>query len=82
MGESKGNGCKICCKIDPIQLALIAAFIVLIGDFIAFIAALIASQEQCRSNEDENNCRYNKSYVEKRIKELEREVCKLKEEVN
>ena len=48
MGEIKRGGCNSCCKIDPIQLALIATFITLIGDFIAFIAALIASQEQCK----------------------------------
>lgn len=44
------------CKLDSVQLAALAALIVLIGDFIAFIAAVLALQEQQNSEQENNNC--------------------------
>ncbi|MBU5440343.1 hypothetical protein KQI42_20310 [Tissierella sp. MSJ-40] len=82
MERCKKTNNNSCCKIDPVQLGVTAAFIVIIGDFLAFIAALIAAQEQCNDTNIENNARNNKHYAEKRIGELEREIYKLKEEIN
>jgi hypothetical protein len=76
MTNSKKNRDDLCCRIDPERLAIIGAFLTAVGDTITFISLLIAAQERC--NENDNN----KNYAEKRIGELEREICKLKEEIN
>jgi len=46
----------VCCKLDPVQLATLSALIILIGDFIAFIAAILALQEQQNNGPGNNNC--------------------------
>ncbi len=75
--KSSDNSC--CRKIDPVQLALIGAFITVIGDFISFISALITVQEQCDKSNKVNN---NKIQAKNRIKELEEEIRKIKSELD
>ena len=80
MKEIKKTSNNSHCKIDPIQLSLKGEFLVLIGYFILFISTLIEVQEQCERSE---GCsQHNKKNAEKRINDLEREMYKLKQEVN
>ncbi len=44
------------CKLNSVQLAVLAALIMLIGDFIAFIAAVLALQEQQNNDNGNSSC--------------------------
>lgn len=50
VGETKKNCDNPCCKINPIQLAVIGAFLTVVGDFITFISVLITAQGQYGTN--------------------------------
>lgn len=80
MGNSNNSGCKI----DPIQLALIGAFLTLVGDFIAFLAAFSAAQpsSSCGNAQQQNQVNPKKNYAESKVKELEFEIYKLRKEID
>ncbi len=63
-----------CNGIDATQLALLAAFIVVIGDIIALIAASVAVQEnnKCKVNAAKN------AEIVHQIEQLEQQICCLK----
>lgn len=85
MGNFKNSTNSSCCRFDPIQLALIGAFITLVGDFLAFLAAFAVAQNACEEknkNEKQSQADANKIYAENKIKELEYEIHKLKKEVS
>ena len=63
----------LCCKFDSVQLAALAALIILIGDFIAFIAAVLALQEQQNSGQGNNNCE-----LHQEIKQLQNQLYYMK----
>lgn len=85
MRNSNDSNNNFCCKLDPIQLALIGAFITLVGDFLAFLAAFAVAQSACQNkdkNQKQSQVDSNKIYAENKIKELEYEIYKLKKEVS
>ena len=82
MENSKKNSDDSCCRIDTDQLAITGAFLTALGDFITFISLLIAAQEKCDNPNSKSNIQSKKSYVEKRIDELNMEIHKLKEEID
>lgn len=85
MSNCSNSDNDFCCKLDPIQLALIGSFITVVGDFIVFLAAFADAQKQCEKknkNKDSEQVDSKKSYAENKIKELEYEIYKLKKEVS
>lgn len=67
-----------CHGIDLSKLAVIAAFLTLSGDFLAFILALLELQKQNMQEENENQ----KQVIKKKITTLEDELYKLKKELD
>lgn len=66
---------NICCKFSPTQLAALSALIMLIGDFIAFIAAILVLQEEQNDNE-------NKKEQQKGNCMLHHEICQLQNQLD
>lgn len=71
-----------CCKIDPLRLALIGAFLTLVGDFLAFLAVFADMQEACQNTNLSSENIINKVYAENKIKDLEKEISILKKQIN
>ncbi len=78
IGTPKGNNNNLCNGIDLAKLAVIAAFLSLTGDFLAFILAVLDLQEQNMQNEEEKR----KKVVRQKIMELEDELYNLKRELD
>ncbi|SCG83701.1 hypothetical protein DW1_2135 [Proteiniborus sp. DW1] len=80
MGKSNNSGSNF----DTVQLALLGAFITLIGDFFAFLAAFAETQSSNNGgcNQKQIQANHKKKYAENKIKELEYEIYKLKKELD
>lgn len=75
----KNKDDSFCRNIDPVQLAVLSAFVTLIEDFISFISVLIVAQKHC---EEENATNNKKVQAQRRIHELEEEIEKIKKELD
>lgn len=75
IGRDDDNSCN---DINLSKLAVIAAFLTLTGDFLAFILTLLELQEQNLQSQADDK----KNAIKLRIIELEDELCKMKRELD
>lgn len=73
--NKNNNSCQ---GIDLSKLAVIAAFLTLSGDFLAFLLTLLELQEQNMQKENKDQ----KQAIKKKITTLEDELYKLKKELD
>lgn len=78
IGIDKNGNDNSCNNIDLAKLAVIAAFLTLSGDFLAFILALLDLQKQNMEDQNKNKNRA----IRQKIAGLEDELYKLKKELD